>query len=129
KSLNHAEVLWDRPLQQEVARIIASTGGDVSRRSSPAVTSSSAATPVVTSAGRSPADSCCVVVANPAMRGRLGRVVVAFPDEVVAEVSGPRIEVYRAGETQSVASGYGNHFFFKQKTAYEIAISGKRVTG
>lgn len=129
KSLNHAEVLWDRPLQQEVARIIASTGGDGSRRSSPAVTASSEATPVSPSAGRSPADSCCVVVANPAMRGRLGRVVVAFPDEVVAEVSGARIEVYRAGETQPAASGYGNQAFDLLPGTYEIAISGKRVTG
>jgi hypothetical protein len=129
KSLNHAEVLWDRPLQQEVARIIASTGGDVSRRSSPAVTSSPAATPGSPSAGRSAGESCCVVVANPAMRGRLGRVVVAFPDELVAEVSGARVEVYRAGETQAVASGYGNQAFDLFPGTYEIAISGKRVTG
>ena len=81
------------------------------------------------SAGRSPAESCCVVVANPAMRGRLGRVVVAFPDEVLAEVSGARVEVYRAGETQSVASGYGNQAFDLFPGTYEIAISGKRVTG
>jgi hypothetical protein len=58
------------------------------------------------------------------MRGRLGRVVVAFPEDVQA-----RIDVFRPGETQSLASGYGSRTFDLLPGPYEVAISGRRVTG
>ena len=70
------------------------------------------------------ASACCDIVPNPAMRGRLGRVVVAYPEEVQA-----RIDVYRVGETQSVAGGYGDEAFDLFPGTYEVTISGKRVTG
>lgn len=82
--------------------------------------------PAATPAGRGtvdPASPCCAVVANAALR-RLGRVVVAYPEEVSA-----RIDVYRAGETQSLASGYGDAAFDLLPGAYDVAISGKRVAG
>ena len=130
KALNHAEVLWDRPLQQEVASIIAGTGGGVSQRASPDLTSSSGAgaagvTTVAVANRNAGGDSgCCEIVPNPDMRGRLGRVVVAFPEEVSA-----RIDVYRPGETQAVAGGYGNVAFDLFPGTYDVDISGKRVTG
>lgn len=67
---------------------------------------------------------CCDIVPNLAMRGRLGRVVVAFPEEVSA-----RIDVFRAGETQSIAGGFGDAAFDLFAGTYEVVISGKRVTG
>ncbi|HUF71536.1 MAG TPA: hypothetical protein VMR74_01425 [Gammaproteobacteria bacterium] len=68
--------------------------------------------------------ACCDIVPNPAMRGRLGRVVVAYPEEV-----SPRIDVFRAGETRSVAGGYGDAAFDLLPGNYDVTISGKRVTG
>jgi hypothetical protein len=67
---------------------------------------------------------CCDIVPNPAMRGRLGRVVVAYPEEVSA-----RIDVYRTGETQSLAGGYGDAAFDLFPGTYDVTISGKRVAG
>lgn len=58
------------------------------------------------------------------MRGRLGRVVVAYPEEVAA-----RIDVFRAGETQSVMSGYGDQAYDLLPGTYDVSISGKRVAG
>ena len=58
------------------------------------------------------------------MRGRLGRLVVAYPEEVAA-----RIEVYRPGEERAIQSGYGNQAYDLLPGTYEVSISGKRVTG
>jgi hypothetical protein len=69
------------------------------------------------------ATPCCAIVANSALR-RLGRVVVAYPEEVAA-----RIEVFRAGETKAIASAYGNAAFDLLPGAYDVSISGKRVAG
>jgi hypothetical protein len=75
-------------------------------------------------AGRGTAAApCCGVVANPALR-RLGRVVVAYPEEV-----SPRIDVSRAGETQSIAGGFGNAAFDLFPGTYDVTISGKLVAG
>ncbi|HUF71537.1 MAG TPA: hypothetical protein VMR74_01430 [Gammaproteobacteria bacterium] len=68
-------------------------------------------------------EPCCTVVANPALL-RLGRVVVAYPEEVSA-----RIDVYLAGETQSLAGGYGDTGFDLFPGTYDVAISGKLVVG
>jgi hypothetical protein len=54
----------------------------------------------------------------------LGRVVVAYPEEVAA-----RIDVYRAGEQQAIASGYGDQGFDLFPGTYDVGISGKRVAG
>ena len=68
-------------------------------------------------------ETCCAVVANPALR-RLGRVVVAYPEKVSAQ-----IEVFRAGETQAIAGGYGDAAFDVFPGTYDVTIGGKRVTG
>jgi hypothetical protein len=85
---------------------------------------STPAGPTTSPAGRSTGVTpCCAVVANPALR-RLGRVVVAYPEEVSA-----RIDVFRPGETQAVAGGYGDAAFDLFPGTYDVAISGKRVAG
>jgi hypothetical protein len=71
----------------------------------------------------SSAQPCCAVVANTALR-RLGRIVVAYPEEVAA-----RIDVFRAGETKAVASEYGDASFDLLPGTYDVSISGKRVAG
>ena len=68
--------------------------------------------------------SCCSIVPNAAMRGRLGRLVVAYPEEVAA-----RIDVYRPGEPSAIQSGYGDEAFDLLPGTYEVTISGKRITG
>jgi hypothetical protein len=100
-------------------------GGTSSGGSTGSAGSGGRGAPTGPAAGGSGASSaCCDIVPNPAMRGRLGRVVVEYPEEVAA-----RIDVYRAGETQALASGYGNAAFDLFAGTYEVAISGKRVTG
>jgi hypothetical protein len=69
--------------------------------------------------------SCCNIVANPAMKGRLGRLVVAYPDG--AKISGVRMDVYKAGEAQAMASGHGNQALDLLPGTYAVVISGKRV--
>lgn len=66
---------------------------------------------------------CCGVVANAALR-RLGRVVVAYPEKVAA-----RIDMFRPGETQAFASGYGDAAFDLLPGTYDVSISGKRIVG
>jgi hypothetical protein len=68
-------------------------------------------------------EPCCNVVANPELR-RLGRVVVAFPEDVAA-----RIDVFRPGETKALASGYGDQAFDLLPGTYDVGISGKTVAG
>jgi hypothetical protein len=54
----------------------------------------------------------------------LGRIVVAYPEE-----TGARIDVFRAGETRALASGYGDQAFDFFPGTYDVAISGKLVAG
>jgi hypothetical protein len=74
--------------------------------------------------GAAGSSACCDIVPNPAMSGRLGRVVVAYPEKVSA-----RIDVFRAGETESVAGDFGNQAFDLFPGTYDVTISGKRITG
>jgi hypothetical protein len=70
-----------------------------------------------------PVQPCCAIVANAALR-RLGRVVVAYPEEVAA-----RIDVFKAGDANAVASAYGDVGFDLLPGTYDVSISGKRVAG
>ena len=71
-----------------------------------------------------PGDDCCHIVANPA-RHRLGRVVVTYPADGVDA----RFNLYRAGQTKSIADGYGNQAIDLLPGTYDLEISGKRVVG
>jgi len=77
----------------------------------------------VANARASGIEPCCSVVANAALR-RLGRIVVAYPEEVAA-----RIDVFRAGETKAIATDYGDHAFDLLPGTYDVSISGKRIAG
>ena len=66
--------------------------------------------------------SCCSVVPNPTMKGRLGRLVVTYPEGTKA---GARIGVSK-GDTEAT-SGYGDKAFELLPGNYTVVISGKRV--
>ena len=70
------------------------------------------------------AEPCCSVVANAALKGQMGRVVVAFPDGAVPK--NPRVDVLKNGKV--VLSGYGNQSWELLPGTYEVSISGKRVS-
>jgi hypothetical protein len=67
---------------------------------------------------------CCSVVANAALKGRLGRLVVAFPDGAVPK-STP-VEVLKDGK--KLQNGYGNQSWELLSGTYEVSISGKRLS-
>ena len=66
--------------------------------------------------------ACCAVVPNPAMTGRLGRLVVTYPEGTDAQA---RIDVSREGKPAT--NGYGNKAFELLPGNYSVVISGKRV--
>ena len=77
--------------------------------------------------GATPGGQCCHVVANPALTGRLGRLVVAFPGG--ANAGSSRVDVFRAGEQTAVQGGYGAQMWDLIPGTYAVTISGARVEG
>jgi hypothetical protein len=67
------------------------------------------------------ASACCVVVPNPGLAGRLGRLVVAFP----ADASGTRVAVLKDGK--ELQGGYGNQAWDLLAGTYELSVAGKIV--
>src|SRR2546422_91690 len=79
-------------------------------------------TPFVLGNGR-----CCDVVVNTAMKGRLGRLVVAFPDG--GNPSATRIAVYNAVGNRRLHEARGALALDLLPGTYRVVISGKPVTG
>jgi hypothetical protein len=71
----------------------------------------------------SAASGCCAITPNPALAGRLGRLLVAFPPSAVP--SGTRIEVIKDGK--ELQNGYGNQSWDLFGGTYELKVSGKLV--
>jgi IPT/TIG domain-containing protein len=69
------------------------------------------------------AGSCCVTKPNPALAGRLGRLVVAFPAEAVPTAT--KVAVLKDG--REVQAGYGSQAFDLLAGTYELSISGKKI--
>ncbi|MEX2164250.1 MAG: hypothetical protein WD823_08410 [Sulfuricaulis sp.] len=80
------------------------------------------AQPMVKQAPAISPSSCCSVVPNPTMKGRLGRLVVTYPAGTKA---GARIGVSK-GDAEAT-SGYGDKAFELLPGSYTVIISGKRV--
>jgi Cu/Ag efflux protein CusF len=72
-------------------------------------------------------EACCSLVANPALTGRLGRLVVAFPAGANAGSSG--VDVFKAGESTAIQRGYGAQSVDLLPGTYSVVISGARVDG
>jgi len=93
-----------------------------------AVTPTAAVTPAPAAPATSPPPTdCCDVVADPERKGRLGRLVVKFPDGTAP--GNTRIDVYRPGELTSLTGGYGNQILDLMPGTYEVEISRKRILG
>jgi hypothetical protein len=67
-------------------------------------------------------EPCCSVVANPALKGRMGRIVFAFP----GDKTDTSVVVLKEGK--EVLSGYGNRIWDLLPGLYEVRISGKAVS-
>jgi Cu/Ag efflux protein CusF len=74
-------------------------------------------------------DACCAVVVNAALTGRLGRLVVAFPFSEGVNAGSTQVDVFKAGETASLQTGYGAQSLDLLPGTYSVAISGARVDG
>ena len=70
---------------------------------------------------------CCSIVANTALKGRLGRMVVAYPGD--AKNIEARMDVYKEGTSHTIAGGYGNQMIELLPGTYDVVINGKKVTG
>ena len=80
------------------------------------------ALPTATQAPEISPGSCCSVVPNPTIKGRLGRLVVTYPEGTKA---GARVGVSRGDK--EATSGYGDKAFELLPGSYTVVISGKRV--
>jgi len=72
-------------------------------------------------------NSCCDIVANPDLKGRLGRLVVNFPEG--ANPGSTRIDVFKPGEPKALIGVYGSHIFDLLPGSYDVEISKKRLAG
>src|SRR3989441_582575 len=95
--------------------------------SAPAPEAHGASTQFPGASRAAPAGPCCDILANGALTGRLGRLVVAFPEG--ANAGSSRVDVFRAGETASLQTGYGAQSLDLLPGTYSGAISGARGDG
>jgi hypothetical protein len=70
------------------------------------------------------ARSCCATVPNPALAGRLGRLVVAFPTDAVP--TGTKVAVLKEGK--EVQAAYGSHTWDLLPGTYDVSVGGKVVS-
>lgn len=70
---------------------------------------------------------CCEIAANPELKGRLGRLLINFPEG--AKAGNTRIDVMKPGEQNSLAGGYGAHTFELLPGTYDVEVSKTRVAG
>lgn len=70
---------------------------------------------------------CCTIVANAELKGRLGRLSIAYPGN--AKDVEARMVVYKTGDGKTLSSGYGNQAVELLPGTYDVAISGNKVVG
>src|SRR5262249_39458802 len=66
---------------------------------------------------------CCATVLDPALAGRLGKLVVAFPPSAVP--TGTSVAILKDG--RQVQSGYGSQSWELLPGNYDVSISGKAI--
>ena len=74
-----------------------------------------------------PATGLTTITPNAAMKGVMGRVVVAFPKD--SKTDGTHVAVTKQGDTKSSASGYGNFTADLLPGTYDVTIGGATVAG
>jgi hypothetical protein len=95
--------------------------------SAPLPSTVSPSTPSPVDSGTAVSNSCCETVLNPDLKGRLGRLVVNFPEG--ANPGSTRIEVFKPAEPKALDAAFGGHIFDLLPGTYEVEISKKRLTG
>jgi hypothetical protein len=69
---------------------------------------------------------CCEVVVNPDLKGRMGRLVVQFPEG--ADPSHTRVDIIHPVEQKSLKGGFGSQSIDLLPGIYDVDISKKRLT-
>lgn len=69
------------------------------------------------------------LVANPEMKGRLGRVVIAYADGVTINPDANRTGIYKEGENKEATYGYGPVARELAPGTYDLVINGKKISG
>jgi hypothetical protein len=67
------------------------------------------------------------VVANPQLKGSMGRIVIEFPK--ASKVEGAQVLINKAGDKKPAVTNYGNTVAELLPGQYELVISGARVGG
>jgi hypothetical protein len=69
------------------------------------------------------------IVANPEMKGRLGRVVIAYADGVALNPDANRTGIHKEGEAKEASSGYGPIARELTPGSYDLVVNGKKISG
>jgi hypothetical protein len=70
--------------------------------------------------------ACCEVVANPDLKGRMGRLVIQFPEG--ADPGHTRVDIIHPVEQKSLKGGFGSQSADLLPGIYDVDISKKRLT-
>lgn len=70
-------------------------------------------------------DRRCEVVANPDLKGRMGRLIIQFPGG--GKAGDTRVDVFHPVEQKALGGGYGNQTVTLLPGIYDVDISKKRL--
>ncbi len=68
---------------------------------------------------------CCEIVANPELKGRMGRLIVQFPEG--GKAGNTRVDIFHPVEQKALAGGFGNQTVTLMPGIYDVDISKKRL--
>jgi hypothetical protein len=141
--LNHAEVLFDRGIQRQVAEILlgpalladvsqavalptaqASTGVELPRDLAAATTGPATAPAAKGIGGPALASR---TTPNPQLKGRLGRIVVAFPKD--SPCKGTHVTIRKDGDAANIEGFYGSGEAELMPGNYTVIINAKPLPG
>ena len=91
----------------------------------PCCTIVSGTAPTAMSTAVQPIGPCCNIVANAGLTGRLGRLVIAFPEG--ANASGAHVVVSK--DEKDLANAYGNQSLDLLAGTYVVSVNNMRVDG
>ncbi len=83
--------------------------------------------PPSTSASAGSSSAAAEVVANPNLKGRLGRIVIAYPESAVAK--GTHVQVFKPGEPKPVQEWYGPRTIELLPGSFDVAVCKKKLPG
>jgi hypothetical protein len=70
-------------------------------------------------------NECCEVVANPELKGRMGRLIMQFPNG--GDVGHTRVDIFHPIEQKALKGGFGNQTIDLLPGIYDLDISKKRL--